>query len=394
MGTDTPAPAIEFPPAWVTFITPFAETLGKDVAAVSDLLKPVVGEPGDQAIALLKDASASPDADLRAVMNGTPSAVANRAISLLREVPVAHSATMSFGAGAEILPEVPSDESWLTALKAGGTLKVDQATVISAARASLAYRVGLYDVPKLLVAKMEQFADENSEPIAEDYFKLRKQITQQTYGEIFEAIPGLDGNFVTDKRKNELFARIDGGLWPGLVGFHTLLKGWVDSWQQGAANPAMMMNAIMAMAGGGAGAMPPGMMAPPDTGTLRDQADAFNDALNKVFSGTMVPVARACAFDAKRIKETLENPGLPAMVGAANREQMLRQLGVEVSATYPRMEANLTRYVLSVLSIKDLPAGNEELQFFGSLFMLGSQIPWDQLSVKHSGRRDYREPGH
>ncbi len=388
--SNTPAAtaAAQLPEGWVAYLTPFSEVLGKDVNTVTELLKPVVGEPGEQAIALLKDVTASPDADIKAVLNGTPSAVANRAISLLREAQVSH-APMGFG-GADILPEVPNDESWLRALRAGGELKVDQPTVISAARASLAYRVGLYDVPKLLVGKMEQFADQNSEPVGAEYYKLRKSITQQTYGEIFEAIPGLDGNFVTDKRKNELFNRIDVLLWPALVAFHNQLKGWSEAWQQGAANPAMMLNAIATLAGGGGAAMPPGMMAPPDTGAVRDQADSFNDELNKVFSGTMVPVARALAYDANRIKETLDNSSLPSLIGAGNREQMLRTLGIEVSATYPRMETNLTKYMLSVLSIKDLPAGNEELQFFSALFMLGSQIPWDQLNMK---RRTLRSEG-
>jgi hypothetical protein len=72
---------------------------------------------------------------------------------------------------------------------------------------------------------------------------------------------------------------------------------------------------------------------------------------------------------------------------------MLRMLGVEVSATYPRMETNLTKFVLSVMAIKNLAAGNEELQFFGSLYMLGSQIPWDQLNMgKRTNSRSVR-PG-
>jgi hypothetical protein len=137
MVTTPAAPAAQLPESWVAYLTPFAEVLSKDVSALTELLKPVVGEPGDQAIALLKDVTASPDADIKAVLNGTPSAVANRAISLLRESAAAH-APMSFG-GADILSEVPSDESWLSALRAGGTLMVDQATVIAAARASIAY---------------------------------------------------------------------------------------------------------------------------------------------------------------------------------------------------------------------------------------------------------------
>lgn len=381
MTEDTAAAVTELPPAWVEYIAPFAEILGKDVVTVTALLNPIVGDPGDQAIALLKDPSASPDADIKSALNGTPSAVANRAISALRE-PIVAAPPLAF-TGAEILPPAPTDENWLTALRAGGTLKVDETTVVSAVKAALAYRVGFFDIPELLVRKMEDFADQNADPVSPEYFRLRKQITQRTYGEIFEAIPGLDGTFVTDKRRGELFRRVDATFWPALVTFHSQLKGWMDAWQQGAANPAAMMNVIMTIAGGGGAAMPPGMLSPPDSGVLRDQAESFNDDLNKVFAGTIAPVASALAFDAKRIKETLANENLPAMVGAANREQMLRQLGVEVSATYPRLETNLTRYVLSVMSIKDLPAGNEELQFFSALYMLGTSIPWDQLSTKH-----------
>ena len=88
-----------------------------------------------------------------------------------------------------------------------------------------------------------------------------------------------------------------------------------------------------------------------------------------------------------RVKETLENQRLPALIGAANRDQMLRQLGVEVSAAYPRMETNLTKFVLSIMKIDGLAAGNEELQFYSSLYMLGAQIPWDQLNAKRSAGR-------
>ena len=53
-----------------------------------------------------------------------------------------------------ILPELPSDESWLTALKAGGVLKVNQDSYIAAVRAVYAERCGLYDAPKRLEEAM------------------------------------------------------------------------------------------------------------------------------------------------------------------------------------------------------------------------------------------------
>lgn len=384
--TETTAPAA-LSASWVAYINPFADAIGKGVDEVAVLLKTIVGDPGDEAIALLKDASMASDADIKGVLTGIPSAKVNKAIKLLREpVTVSSSAAAMALNVSDILPQVPGDDSWLTALRAGGVLKVEQSTVISAIRAALAHRVGLYDIPEMLAKRMELFADDNAEPVPEEFFKLRRQLTRRNYAEIFEAIEGLDGNFVTDARKNQLFGRIDASLWPSIVSFQSQLKAWVDAWQQGAANPAMLMNAVMAIAGGGAGAMPPGMMSPPETGALRDQAEAFNDELNKVFAGTGIQIASALAFDASRIKQILENPRLPALIGAANRDQMLRQMGVEVSATYPRLETNLTRYALGVMKIKDVPAGNEELQYFGSLYMLGSQIPWDQLGMGKRSR--------
>lgn len=284
--------------------------------------------------------------------------------------------TMSFG---DVLPSVPTDSSWLEALRTGGVLKVDQSTVISAIRAALAHRAGLFSIPDGLVKMMEEFADKNDDQVDPEFFKMRRQLTKRTYGEIFEAIEGLDGTYVTEARKKRLFERIDEYLWPSISSFYGQLRSWQEAWMQGSANPAIMMNAIMMMSSGGHSTMPPGMMQPPDTGVLRDHADAVADAVNKVFAGTGVQIAAAMAFDASRIKETLENPRLPSMIGAANRDQMLRQLGAAVSATYPRLETNLTQFVLSVMRVKDQAAGNEELQYFGALFMLGSQIPWDQL---------------
>lgn len=286
----------------------------------------------------------------------------------------------TFGVAAfdTVLPTVASDESWLEALKTGGLLKVDQSTVTAAIRAALANRVGLFDIPTKLADAMEKFADSNDDQVDASFFALRKQITRRSYADVFAAIDGLDANFVTDARKKQLFGRIDEYLWPAIIQFNDQLYSWQDAWMKGsAANPAMLMAAVMS--GGNGVGMPPGMMAPPETAILRDSADAVADAINRVFRGTGVQIAAALAYDAAQIKKTMEDPRLPLMVGAANREQMLKQLGIAVSATYPRLETNLTRFVLATLQAKDQPAGNEEYQYFGTLYMLGSQIPWDQL---------------
>jgi hypothetical protein len=287
------------------------------------------------------------------------------------------STTMAFTATSDILPDVPSDKSWLEALCSGGVLKVEQSTVIAAIRAALASSLGLYELPNKLVIKMEGFAEENADPAPEDFFKIRKMLTRHNYAEIFAAIDGLDGNFVTEGRKKAFLTKVDDVLWTEINSFYLQLKSWVESWQQGAAGPAMMMSVLASFASGTK--MPAGMMAPPDTGVLRDGAASLNDSINKIFAGVGVQISAALAYEASKIKEIIENPKLPSMLGAANRDQMLRMLGADVPATYPRLETNLTRFVLGILKIKDIAAGEEELQYFGSLYMLGSQIPWDKF---------------
>lgn len=340
----------------------------------------------EEAIVAIKGLGASTVEDLATLLEpdligaGMNVVSARKLIASLKPAtPVVNSTVMNNVNFDGILPTVSDDSSWLNALKTGGVLKVDQSTIIAAIRAALANAVGLFDVPGRLSTAMEKFADLNDEQVDPTFFKLRKQLAQRSYAEVFEAIEGLDGNFVTDARKKQLFERINTYFLPAIIRFYEQLKSWQEAWTQGAMNPNMLMYALTA--GKGGMTMPPGMMQPPDTNGLRDQAEAVNDAINRVFAGTGVQIASALAYDATRIKKTLEDNRLPAMVGAANRDQMLKQLNLAVSATYPRLEINLTKFVLACIQVKDLPSGEEELQYFGAMYMLGSQITWDQLGA-------------
>jgi hypothetical protein len=300
-------------------------------------------------------------------------------------------ATVSSDALNMVLPSVPDDESWAKALRAGGVLKVDQSTVIAAIRAQLAHRAGLYELPKRLVKAMEAYTEETEEQVTPEFYKLRKLLTRTEYGDLFAAIDGMDGSFVTEARKQEMLSRIDEHLWPVVQSFNDQLQGWQQAWMQGAANPM----AMMAMLAGGAASMPPGMMAPPDTGVLRDAAEAVNDQINRIFRGTGVQISAALAHEANRIKEILQNSALPVMIGTPNREQMLKKLGVSVPATYPRLEQNLTQFVLGIIKAGDQTAGEEEQRYFGAMFMLGSQIDWNLLGNKTGlgSRPPGRRPG-
>lgn len=304
-----------------------------------------------------------------------------QARKLIKELtPVEPTTGMMAGAMAlidTVLRPALSEDSWLSALKTGGVLKVEQSTIEAAIRAALAHRVNFFTIPDILVVKMEEFADSNVEQVDPSYYDIRDQLISRSYGDLFAAIKGFKGTYVTEGRKKQLYQRIDDHLWPAIISFNNQLKDWYDAWLNTGMNPKAMMNAFFATKGGAI--MPPAMIQPPDTGVLRDSADALADAINKVFAGTGVQIAAAIAFDASKIKETLTNPRLPAMIGAGNRDQMLRQLNVAIPNTYQRLETNLVTYVGAVLDIKNQPAGEAELNYYSALYMLGSSITWDLL---------------
>ena len=102
-----------------------------------------------------------------------------------------------------LLPTVPNDESWLDALKSGGVLKVNESSYIAAIRATLADKAGLYNVPDTLARAMEKYADETEEQVDPTFYTLRKSLTRRAYGDIFAAIDGLDGTFITEKRRKD-----------------------------------------------------------------------------------------------------------------------------------------------------------------------------------------------
>jgi hypothetical protein len=104
------------------------------------------------------------------------------------------------------------------------------------------------------------------------------------------------------------------------------------------------------------------------------------NSINYVFAGAGLPVAMALAYDAQQIRKVLESSTLPAQVGAANREQMLRMLSVAVSSDYPRLERNLKQYALGVIELQNVTSGQAELQYLLALYQLGAMIDWSRLN--------------
>lgn len=385
-GAPSPAPV---PQAWVDYIQPFATAIGWMPENVTVKLASFVGDPSDEAIALLREEADTPTGDLVALFPGLPVAKLRKAIATHLRKPVSAS---PLGAGTQaptdatafataILPAVPDDDAWLASLKVGGQLKVTTGTVIAAIRAALADRSGLFEVPDRLTTKMEQHAESLDEPVGEEFFKLRRLLTERSYAEVFAALPGASGrSFATKSNKANLITKLDERLWPALNSFNTQLRGWNEGWTQSSGNTAVMAALLATAVSGNRGALPPGMMAPPPTDGLRDAAEAAINQINSVFGGFGIVAALALAYDAKCIRDALSNPQLPTHVGAANRDQMLKQLGLDVTADYVRLERSITAYALAIMEFPKTNPGSE-VGYLAALLQLGTQIPWDKLAA-------------
>ncbi|MFZ2205102.1 MAG: hypothetical protein WAV23_00725 [Minisyncoccia bacterium] len=383
MTTESSDKKPSYSPDWVERVGGFAIAVGKTTEEITDALILIIGDPGEDALQILADTMAVPDNDLKTAFAALkiPSGKINMHLSKLRGAPKAAETVGANSNGPAmqalaILPVAPDDVSFLEMLKTGGVLKVETTEVISAVKAALANRIGLYRLPEKILIKMEEFANKQEEPCTEVFYKMQKLLTEKKYGDVLAAI-GVPGSYVSEGRKKDFFTKLDAKFWVALDSFNKELVTWQQTWMNGAANPGLMMMAMTASHVGGT--LPPGMMSPPDTTPLRSSAEEVVNEINRIFAGPGIPIARALAYDATRIMGILKDPTLPAQVGSSNKEQMLKELGVNVGADLVRTEQGVTRFTLAIMSLPKV-AADAELAYFSALIQLGATIPWDKLT--------------
>lgn len=364
---------------WQERVYAFAQAINASIEEVTTALGPLIGEPGAEALEVLSNEEFTPIEDIRKALESlnVPLGLLRKYVSLLRGtgIPSASKVESAAGMMLEVLPTVPDDDSFIAALKVGGELKIGSTEVIAAVKAFIAKRMGLFELPTALLTKMEEWAEKHDEPCPQSWYDIRKLVVRREYAPVLSVL-GLDGHFVSQRRKEQLFRRLESGLWPALARFQEQLKKWHESWLEGASNPGIILAALGGM---GKEALPRNMLQPPDTGFLRDAAEEVYNEINACFSGTGIPVARALAYEAQQIRTILSDERLPGSIGATNREQMLKNLAVDVSADDVRLERSLVRFVLSIMELTSLARGKEEVLYFTALLQLGHMIPWEKL---------------
>ncbi len=297
---------------------------------------------------------------------------------------VSEKAATAMQASFEMLPEVPDNTTFTGMLKIGGELKVGKTEVISAIRASLADKVGLYGLLDLLLGRMKVWAKEQGIPCTKDFYDLQKFKTRRNYSDIFAALE-ITSASVTQSSKKELLESFNAAIWPALLSFQKKITSWEENWAS-TLNTSTMMNMGMVFMGGAgkSGPMPAGMTNIPDSSVLVVAAEAIMDVINRTFAADGIVIARALASDANQVKDALSNPNLPGQIGATTYEQMIKQLNAQVPADYPTLETNTTKYALSLMEFSEVSL-EKRPYYVNEMFQLGNNIPWDTLQGGRPG---------
>ena len=256
-GTDstTATPASSSTPRWDEFIGAFAKTIGMPLADVNKTLEALVGEPSDENLVTLANRDFVSDDDFVAAFSTKPKGKVKQAMAQLRAAlapppaaPPATQASSAAPATSVMLPTLPDDDSFLAALRVGGTPKVSATEVAAAVRIFVAHQTGIDSVPDTILELMEARAEDMDEPIGDDFADLRRLVIEKRYADILEAV-NLKGFTVTEKHRKKLAAKMV--ALPGILkDFQTVVTGWYDTWMAQISNPAMFMQTITAGMGG------------------------------------------------------------------------------------------------------------------------------------------------
>lgn len=374
---------------WEEYLNPFATAVNKTVTEITTALIPEVGEPSEQAVEVLNSEEYTPYESLKnclAPLN-IPSAILRKSVGLLRKKSEVKSPLPT---GASILPAIPDDSSFLESLKIGGDLKVGVTEMVSAIKATIANKLGLYDLPSRLSEMMESFAETCEEPVGKEFLEVRNLVIEKSYAEVMSVL-GIKGSFVTESRKCAFLSKLDSSLWTETKSFYDQLVSWNQTWINTSNNPMILIQHISTLLSGGVHIAAPSVVQPPDTSCLKDAAEGLISTMNRIFAGYGIPIARALAYEAQRIKTIMENDKLPAMIGASNREMMLKMLKSDVTSDYIRLERNMVQLVVSIMEYPKIDP-QTELLYLSEMLKLGSAIDFNKINSIRSENKGKHKP--
>ena len=269
------------------------------------------------------------------------------------------------------------DESFLQVLRVPVEQHPDEATVVAGIRSFLANRCGYFEAVGKIISKMEQAADTMKRPIdGQRYAQLHEMIVRRNYAEVLSAIGSSNASkFINQDRRKALLNRVENVLLPALGEFHSAASSYREE---------LLHN----LSGGGLVAMVPGildqmpaetkaaLLSVPRSNNIINAAELFVDRVNETFSGFGEAAARVMAQDAIQFKKALESDDLPRFTGHLDREQMLKSIGADVTASDVQNEQDLAVYAVLILRLKNPAYAARRSELLAAIWEIDSNISW------------------
>lgn len=388
---DTGAPKTK----WDETVGKFADAIGVSLPNVNKELEGLVGSPGEEALGLLMNEDDCPSVDIKTVFSGVAKAKLNKAIrEILRPTtkaqafttvaPITGGSTGILQAIAS-LPPVPTDfESFISVLRAGGTLKVKPGIVMSGVQVWFANRFNLNEIVQRIETQIIDVATRRGDPVPAVYDNFSSLAAQRKYADILAALgipPGTGTKKVPKKYVDIMQSKVDEILIPALHDFDTALSTWVTTGLGAEGSQVGLAAMMQQMMTGISSPFAAFAAAPADTTILINEATRIIDRANQCFGGLGERAAAMCAHDAQQIRIAMQLPELPAALGYVDREDMLRGLFGEelVTIVEERIERALVQWALAVLDLPNKTEGAEINGFLVGMWQLRPSLPWDRL---------------
>lgn len=389
------APASFESPRFIAVVTAFATTLGLSYGEVRDNLKATaIDKCDDASLGILADPNSCTNDFYASIFPSVKRPMLNSAVNALRaavapvkETPVGTGALpgapMGFpgfntaGAGPMVpLTPLGDDQSFMAQLVTGGRLNgsVTPVDAASVARVAMASGIRIFDIPRILVNRIEAVAEEQEMPSDASVFELIDSITLRDHAELFRAL-GVPARAASADARKKLLDRVQTYFLPGIRRFHATLTGWYEGYKAERADPTLLLTALT----GGMGGMVP--VVTTDTSVIRSAAADLMTMTNKLFAGpTAIVSARAMAADITRILGMLNDPKYVHAAGYTTRDEMLRGLGCAVTEQYARNERTLATYVMNAMNVPSV--SDQQLPYFAQqLYILGASLDWEAVGT-------------
>ncbi len=274
-----------------------------------------------------------------------------------------------------VLAPIPKDSDWLEGLRQQGILQFSTQTYMAGIKALLAANLGTFTAITRLKDLVSEYALTNGLAAPNLYYDLQNILARREFGPIFAALEeNRVGNvpiYASIDDVNDLGIRMQNILVPEILEAVEALSAWHEELTKLKKTDFFVQQTMTSIQDMTADSYP-------NTAKLYDAGKQLRLKINQTFASNGIQKALAIQGEYESFMRILNNPELPASVGAVDRDNVMKMLGLDAKAAIVRAAPYIAQFVLNMVEVENL-AKPSELRFFIDLHRLTMQIDWSTL---------------